>query len=207
MTTLRSLSLVAALATAALLPARLAQAQAPDDHPIKKLALARADAEIAVRGLYKQNENSDRNFGPAREKAYRALDAARQVIQKVREREQAKPDDQRNQTVFMDCDDEWRRIDQEWRQTDETGRDLEIRLNALRQRRERLGRLFDCVAQTSDVWKDLEYEPGKVLELFGLVTAEAGKALAAYQALDTELNDLVTAKQGVLDNVKKHFGP
>ncbi len=169
--------------------ALLSPALAADDmHPIKKLAMAEADAEIALKDAREGWEKFDRSFDLKREKLNRSPDQTRRIIDEVRRKEEAKAEDDRNHVIFESCDLANRSIDDLWADQQPALQDADASARKLQEQLAHLNESFQAAHQLAEHWKAADLPLDSLAPIFATLTAEAKKLSDQLPKLDAELD-------------------
>jgi hypothetical protein len=165
------------------------QAHAADEtHPIKKLAAAEADAEIALKEVREVAGKFDRSYETRRNNIGRQPDAARRVVQEARRKEEAKPDEARSALVFEACDDANRAIEDLWSDQQQGLREMDAAVQKLRERLEGLRESFNAARQLAENWKRAEVPLDALAPVFAAISAEAKVIGEQFPKLDGDVD-------------------
>jgi phage-related minor tail protein len=167
----------------------LAPAIAADDsHPIKKLAMADADAEIAVKDAREAAEKFERAFELKRDKLNRSPDQTRRIIEQVRRKEEAKAEDDRNHMVFESCEIAQRAIEDLWGDQQAALQELDSSARKAREQLQQVAESFQAAHQLAERWKAADLPLDSLTPIFSTLTAEAKKLSEQLPKLDAELD-------------------
>lgn len=161
---------------------------AEETHPIKKLAAAEADAEIALKEVREVAGKFDRAYETRRNNIGRQPDQVRRVIHEARRKEESKPDEARSPLVFEACDDANRAVEDMWSDQQEGLREMDSFAQKLRERLENLRESFNAARQLAENWKRAEVPLDALAPVFAAITAEAKAIGAEFPKLEGDLN-------------------
>lgn len=161
---------------------------ADDSHPIKKLAMADADAEIAVKDAREAAEKFSRAYELKRDKLNRQPDQTRRIIEEVRRKEEAKAEDDRNRMVFESCEIANRAIEDLWGDQQPGLQELDSSARKVREQLQQVAESFQVAHQLADRWKAAELPLDSLTPIFATLTAEAKKLSEQLPKLDAELD-------------------
>jgi hypothetical protein len=161
---------------------------AEESHPIKKLASAEADAEIALKEVRDVAGKFDRSYESRRNTIGRQPDMARRIVHEARRKEESKPDETRSPLVFEACDDAQRAIEDLWSDQQEGLRELDSYTQRLRERLENLRESLNAARQLAENWKRAEVPLDALVPVFAAITAEAKTIGEQFPKLEGDLN-------------------
>lgn len=156
-------------------------------HPVKQLAIVQADAEIALREAKEVASASEKTFQARRDRLNGQPDQVRRVIDEVRRREEAKPDENRSQMVFDNCNAEVHAIEDLRAGQQESLRDAEVVHRKAMERLNHLQESFNHAGGLGEHWKDADLPLESLSAVYAAIEAESKKVTALFSKVESEL--------------------
>lgn len=174
--------------------------KAAAEHPIKKLALAEADAEIAFKSTVEPlKEDVWRSFQPATQKVWEDFQDA---WRKAQEAEQRKTEG-RDEAFLKRCADVWNECNRKWNEWQQKQNQTMTVYYALQNRQRSLWDAVQRVRAVGDKWKELDLDLAPLAGMYGACTRELGKIAKDAQDAQQRLRDDAGRWQAELEQTRK----
>ena len=196
------------MASAVLLCSLAVGAQEPrkveEMNPIKKLAIAKADAEIALNAYRDAATACEQGAANDLQELSQAFQDLMTVIQQAQTTESAKGE-QADQAFMEKCAKEMQSRSEMWNAQQTDMRKLDLMRNTVRENNYRLANLYGLAVSLSDGWKEAKLDMEVMLTVFKSLTDQYTKAAVEANTVVKEITAKVDSGRKALEAAKKEF--
>ena len=161
---------------------------ADETHPIKKLASAEADAEIALKEAREAAGKFERSYDSKRQKLNRQPDLTRRIVQDVLHLEEAKPDESRSPLLLEGCELANQSIDDLWSDQQASLQEADTGARKAQEQLNHLQEAFQAARHLAEQFKQSDMPLESVSAVFVSLTTEAKKTAEQLPKLEAELD-------------------